>query len=141
MTKRWLERAAIAMAASLVLGAGAGCASTAGGTSSGGTVVDGNWSGNYTDKNNNAGALSATFTDTNGTLSGSMTITWACAVANNASVSGTVSGTNLSMSMTYGFTTVTASATVDSNSHLSGTFTIAGGLCNGDTGTFTMTKS
>jgi hypothetical protein len=140
MTKRWLECSAIAVATALACNGWLGCASTAGSTSSGGTAVVGNWSGTYADKNNNMGALSASFTDTNGTLGGSMTISWACAVANNASVIGSINGTNLAMSMTYGFTTVTANATLDSNSHMTGTFTIAGGLCNGDTGTFTLAK-
>ena len=52
-------------------------------------------------------------------------------------MNGTITGNDFKATMVYGFSTVTVSAS-RSGEAVSGTFSIAGGVCNGDTGTFTL---
>jgi hypothetical protein len=99
--------------------------------------ITGDWHGSYKDAGGNTGTIDATFTQNGTTLGGSMLLNWGCAVANDASVTGTITGNDLSASMVYGFTTVNIKGT-RSGTSVSGTFTIAGGICNGDAGTFTL---
>lgn len=99
--------------------------------------ITGDWHGSYKDNGGNTGNIDATFTQSGTTLGGSMVITWGCAVANDASVSGTITGNDFSATMVYGFTTVNIKGTRSGES-VSGTFTVSGGICNGDQGTFTF---
>jgi hypothetical protein len=99
--------------------------------------ITGDWHGSYKDNAGNTGTIDATFTQSGNTLGGSMLLNWGCAVANNASVNGTITGNDLSASMVYGFATVNIKGTRSGES-VSGTFTISGGVCNGDAGTFSL---
>jgi len=103
--------------------------------------ISGDWHGSYTDNtaSHNTGTIDATFTESGTTLGGSLTLTWGCAVANSASVSGTIDGDTFNATMVYGFTTVTITGTRSGES-VSGTFSISGGICNGDTGSYTLSR-
>ena len=99
--------------------------------------ITGDWHGSYKDNGGNTGSVDATFTQNGTTLGGSMVISWGCAIANDASVNGSITGNDFTATMVYGFSTVNIKGTRSGES-VSGTFGISGGVCNGDTGTFTL---
>jgi hypothetical protein len=129
------SRVAMLLSGALTLSLGAvGCIST---HASPPDDITGDWHGSYQDKAGNTGSIDATFTQSGSTLGGSMTLSWACAIANNASVNGTITGDSFTAKMVYGFTTVSIAAT-RSGTSVTGSFTISGGICNGRTGTLTL---
>jgi hypothetical protein len=126
-------RLASTLLPALVFFGGTSCASK----SSSPDDIIGDWHGTYKDVSGNTGNIDATFTQNGSTLGGNILLGWSCSIANSASVNGTITGNDFSASMVYGFTTVNIKATRSGQS-VSGTFTISGGICNGDAGTFTL---
>jgi hypothetical protein len=104
--------------------------------------VAGNWSGSYVDGKSNAnGPLSATFAEQAGNLSGTLTITgWACSASSQGNVSGTVTGSELQASATFGLIAALSFTGNVSGNTLTGSYQITSGVCSGDSGSFSMTR-
>jgi hypothetical protein len=102
----------------------------------------GNWQANTVSSLGYDTSLSGTLTQTGSQLSGNMTIVGSpCATV--GALSGTISGSSVSLSLTEGAQTVPLSGTAsaDGNS-ISGTYQAPNGGCtNGDSGTFSATRS
>jgi hypothetical protein len=74
-------------------------------TSSSAADVTGSWTGTYADtKSGVTGPLAASFSEQNGSLGGTLTISsgWLCSVASEGNVSGNVDGTQVQASATFG---------------------------------------
>lgn len=112
-------------------------------TSSGASDVTGNWTGTYADsKSGVTGPLAASFTEQNGSLSGTLTISsgWLCSVANQGNVSGNVDGSQVQASATFGVVTALSFTGNASGSAMSGTYQITSGVCAGGTGSFSLSR-
>jgi hypothetical protein len=104
--------------------------------------VAGSWSGSYVDgKSNASGPFAATFAQQGDNLSGTLTIAgWACSLSSQGDVSGTVSGSELQASATFGLITALSFTGNVSGSRMTGSYQITSGVCSGDSGSFTMTR-
>jgi len=103
------------------------------------TTVDitGTWSGSWASSNGiNNGNISAVLTQSGTSVIGTLSITGSPCIS-NGSVSGTVSGNNVSFGIISGSDTVEYNATYTSTS-MSGTYSVTTGACAGDTGTFSL---
>jgi hypothetical protein len=107
------------------------------------TVVAGTWNGAFHDsKTNVVGPFQAVFTDVNGSVNGTLTITngWLCSVANQGNVTGSLSGSELSAQTSFGLATgLSFNGSLQGN-QIAGTYSITSGVCAGGSGTFTMDK-
>jgi hypothetical protein len=116
-----------------------GCASA----SSGATDISGNWSGTYADtKTSVTGPLAASFTEQNGTLSGTLTISsgWLCSASSQGNVSGNVSGNQVQASATFGLVATLSFDGDVSDTTISGTYQITSGVCAGGSGSFSLSR-
>jgi hypothetical protein len=116
-----------------------GCASA----SSSATDVSGNWSGTYSDsKTSVTGPLAASFTEQNGALSGTISISsgWLCSASSQGNVNGNVSGNQVQASATFGLVAALSFDGDVSGSTLSGTYQITSGVCAGGSGSFSLSR-
>ncbi len=110
---------------------------------SGGADVSGNWTGTYADTKSGAtGPLAASFTEQNGSVSGTLTISsgWLCSLANQGNVSGSVDGAQVQASATFGVTTALSFTGDAAGNTISGTYQITSGVCAGGTGSFSLSR-
>jgi hypothetical protein len=117
---------------------GSGCASA-----SSTADVSGNWTGTYSDTKTGAtGPLAASFTEQNGSLGGTLTISsgWLCSASSQGNVNGTVSGDQVQASATFGIIAALSFTGDASGSTLSGTYQITSGVCAGGSGSFTLSR-
>jgi hypothetical protein len=111
------------------------------GTSSSAADVTGSWTGTYADtKSGVTGPLAASFSEQNGSLGGTLTISsgWLCSVASEGNVSGNVDGTQVQASATFGVATALSFTGNVSGNTISGTYQITSGVCAGGTGSFSL---
>ena len=116
-----------------------GCASA----SSSAVDLSGNWSGTYADsKTGVTGPLAATFSEQNGSLAGTLTISsgWLCSASSQGNVSGTVNGDQVQASATFGLVAALSFTGDASVSTLSGTYQITSGVCAGGGGSFSLSR-
>lgn len=116
-----------------------GCSATASGSSD----VSGSWTGTYADTKSGAtGPLAASFTEQNGALGGTLTISsgWLCSVTNEGNVSGSVDGSQLQASAAFGIATALSFTGSVTGNTLSGTYQITSGLCAGGSGSFSLSR-
>lgn len=116
------------------------CSATA---SSGAADLTGSWSGTYADtKSGVTGPLAASFSEQNGSLSGTLTISsgWLCSVANAGNVSGSVDGDQVQASATFGLTAALSFTGNATSNTVSGTYQITSGVCAGGSGSFSLSR-
>jgi hypothetical protein len=111
-------------------------------TTSPASNVAGSWSGTYVDgKSNASGTIAATFAESGGSLSGTLTVgTWACSVATQGNVSGSVTGSQVQASADFGLIAALSFTGNVAGSTMTGSYQITSGVCSGDSGSFTMTR-
>jgi hypothetical protein len=104
--------------------------------------VAGNWSGTYIDgKSNASGAISATFAQSDGSVTGTLTIPgWICSASSQGNVSGSISGNDVQANANFGLVTAVSFSGNASGNQLTGSYSITSGVCSGDSGSFTMSK-
>jgi hypothetical protein len=103
--------------------------------------VSGSWSGNWNSADKvSGGSVSANFEQSGTSFSGSVTIGGSPCIS-NGSVSGTISGSDISFGVVSGASTITFTATVTLDS-MNGTYKVLDttGFCAGDIGAFSMTR-
>jgi len=111
------------------------------GASSSAADVTGSWSGTYADtKSGVTGPLAASFSQQNGSLSGTLAISsgWLCSVTSQGNVSGSVDGTQVQASATFGVATALSFTGNVSGNTMSGTYQITSGVCAGGSGSFSL---
>jgi hypothetical protein len=111
------------------------------GTSSSAADVTGSWSGTYADtKSGVTGPLAASFSEQNGSLSGTLTISsgWLCASTPQGNVSGNVDGTQVQASATFGVVAALSFTGNVTGNTIGGTYQITSGVCAGGTGSFSL---
>ncbi|HTQ45589.1 MAG TPA: hypothetical protein VMI75_22675 [Polyangiaceae bacterium] len=111
------------------------------GTPSSAADVSGSWTGTYADtKSGVTGPLAASFSQENGSLSGTLTIStgWLCSVASQGNVSGSVDGTQVQASASFGVATALSFTGNVTGNTMSGTYQITSGVCAGGTGSFSL---
>ncbi len=88
------------------------------------------------------GPLAASFTEQNGSLSGTLTISsgWLCSIANQGNVSGSVDGAQVQASASFGVATAISFTGDASGNTISGTYQITSGVCAGGTGSFSLSR-
>ncbi len=126
---------------SLLLFAALALETACSGTSSSAADVTGSWSGTYADtKSGVTGPLAASFSEQNGSLSGTLTISsgWLCSVASQGNVSGSVDGTQVQASATFGLAAALSFTGNVTGNTLSGTYQITSGVCAGGSGSFSL---
>jgi hypothetical protein len=105
--------------------------------------VTGNWSGTYADtKSGVTGPLAASFSQQNGSLSGTLTISsgWLCSAAAQGNVSGSVDGTPVQASASFGVATALSFTGNVTGNTMSGRYQITSGVCAGGTGSFSLSQ-
>ena len=121
-----------------------GCGGGGGGTSQTGQVLNlaGNWQANTISNFGFNTFLSGTITQSGSSISGTMSISGS-PCANSGALSGTVSGSSVTLSLAEGTQSVSLTGTASANGNsITGTYQApTGGCTNGDSGTFTATKS
>lgn len=103
--------------------------------------VTGNWTGTYADsKSGVSGPLAASFSEQNGSLTGTLTISsgWLCSVANQGNVSGSVDGPQVQASATFGIAAALSFTGNVTGNTFSGTYQITSGICAGGSGSFSL---
>lgn len=108
---------------------------------SGGPTQDvdlaGSWSGTWVSANDATGGVTASFTQTQGVLSGTVEISGSPCIT-NGTIEGTVTGNNVAFGAVSGVDTINFTAQLGSDT-MSGTFSVPAGACAG-TGTFQMSR-
>ncbi|HEX8795723.1 MAG TPA: hypothetical protein VF765_32460 [Polyangiaceae bacterium] len=105
--------------------------------------VTGNWTGTYADaKSGVTGPLAASFSEESGSLNGTLTISsgWLCSIANQGTVSGSVSGSQVQASATFGVATALSFTGSAAGNTMSGTYQITSGVCAGGSGSFSLSR-
>jgi hypothetical protein len=106
--------------------------------------VTGTWAGEWRSDQGTRGTLSLSLVDNAGSVSGSISLPESLCLQ-QASLSGSVAGNTLSFTASSASDSMTFSASVESTEHEqwgqlgtvhSGTYSVVGGACQGDTGTF-----
>ena len=84
--------------------------------------------------------LAASFAQQNGSLSGTLTISsgWLCSVASQGNVSGSVDGTQVQASATFGLAAALSFTGNVTGNTMSGTYEITSGVCAGGSGSFSL---
>jgi len=111
------------------------------GASSSAADVTGSWSGTYADtKSGVTGPLAASFSEQNGSLSGTLTISsgWLCSVTSQGNVSGSVDGTQVQASAAFGIATALSFTGSVTGNTMSGSYQITSGVCAGGSGSFSL---
>jgi hypothetical protein len=110
-------------------------------TSSSTADVTGSWTGTYADsKSGVTGPLAASFSEQNGSLGGTLTISsgWLCAASTQGNVSGSVDGTQVQASAVFGVAAALSFTGNVTGNTMSGTYQITSGVCAGGTGSFSL---
>jgi hypothetical protein len=130
------------LAVAVTAGCGSGSSSS---TSPGQISIAGNWQFTVASVHGGTANGTGTLTQSGATFSGTLALTSATGpvCAASATISGTISGTNFTASLDENGQAVGLTGTVASDgSSVSGTYTApAGGCTNGDTGTFSGTRT
>jgi hypothetical protein len=103
--------------------------------------VSGTWSGTWASSRGSGGTVQALISQSGASLSGTATVTGSPCFT-SGSISGSVFGNNVAFGVLFGEgQQANFSATVGSGgTSMSGTYSVSGGACNGDTGSFNLTK-
>jgi TolB-like protein/outer membrane protein assembly factor BamD (BamD/ComL family) len=147
-----LTVAGVAVAGGAALAAGGGGGGGGGGgdspppsTPAAVTSLSGTWRGIWTDNSPNGGSgeVLLNLTQNGSALTGTVTVPSDSCLPANSSVTGTYSGTTVSLTIQSGSETVTANASVDTTSMTmnngSWNYTASGADCAGDAGIFSCT--
>jgi len=121
-------------AAAAVGGGGGGGGGDGGGAEDSELNLTGDWIGTWTDSSGHSGNLSFTLTQTNTSLSGTVSINGHECIS-TGTLSGTVTGSNVDLVIVSGPDTASFNANCTSAS-INGTFEITSGSCAGDIGNF-----
>ena len=103
--------------------------------------VAGTWSGTWASSRGSGGTVQAVISQSGTSLSGTATVTGSPCFT-SGSISGSVSGNNVAFGVLFGGgQQANFSAAVGSGgTSMSGTYSVSGGACSGDTGSFNLTK-
>ncbi len=108
-------------------------------TGSSGIDITGTWEGTWASSNQiDDGSLTASFTQSGTSFEGTISITNSPCIS-TGSVSGSISGNDISFGVVAGTDKTLFTATVTSNS-MSGKYVVTSGYCSGDTGIFSVLK-
>ncbi len=124
----------------------AACGGGGGGGNGGGNGEDGtltgSWSGSWNSSSGiDGGSLSANLTQSGNSITGSASVTgYSPGCGPSFNVSGTVSGNQITFGVFSGGSETGVYTGTFTSTSMSGTYSITGGPCVGDTGTFSMTK-
>jgi len=97
----------------------------------------GSWTGTWVSANDATGGVIATFTQTQGVLSGTVEISGSPCIT-TGTIEGTVTGSNVAFGAVSGVDTINFTAQLGTDT-MSGTFSVPAGACAG-TGTFQMSR-
>ncbi len=140
MSLSLLVRNALILAAVTILSVGCGAAGVPT------PIIDltGNWSGTWASSRGSTGGVDAQISQSGSSLTGMVTVTGSPAGCfTSGSISGNVSGqqVNFSGTVSGGGQQINFSGTISGQGTIiSGTYSVSGGLCNGDTGSFVLGK-
>jgi len=126
-------------AAAAAGGGGGGGGGGSGGSEDNELNLTGDWIGTWTDSSGLSGNLSLTLTQTNTSVSGTVSITGHECIS-TGTLSGTITGDNLVFVIETGTDTASFNANCTSTS-INGTFEIMSGSCAGDIGNFSTSTN
>lgn len=132
--------AGLALSTALVLGCGRS-SSSPNNPSAPSQNVSGAWVGTWLSARGTGGSVTSQLTQTGSLLTGSASVTGS-PCNSSGSVSGTISGTSITIGVAFpGSQQANFSGVVNSTAtSMSGQYSVAGGLCSGDAGTWNMSR-
>ncbi len=125
-----------------LIGASAGCGKGADSTGTANVTVTGSWEGNWTSTRGAGGAVAASMDQSGSSLNGDLELK-SSPCFSKGTLTGSVTGTTVLIGTAFGggqTVNFDGTATEDGSS-MSGSYTVSGGACGGDKGTWSMKRT